>query len=197
MEYSDIRGRYKRINGFEDYFITEYGEVYSERLRGARKFHHLHRVVPKGPRRKHGYYNVTLCRDDGQYTRMIHRLVAEHFVDGRFEGAVVNHIDGDTRNNVYTNLEWVTVTENVHKSYQTSGMSAKRNYKTYCLIAPTGEMLGVFEGHPLIREYINRNKLPASPSGLARNRQSKGYIIIEAVGKVRNCNDYPKGVVGG
>lgn len=197
MELSDIHGEYKRINGFEDYFITEYGEVYSERLRGGRKHHYLHKVMPKSPKRKCGYSNVVLCRDDGQYTRMIHRLVAEHFVDGYFEGAVVNHIDGNTRNNVASNLEWVTTAENVHKSYDTSGIPATRNYKWWSLIAPDGTLLGEFMGNIKLQEFVVNNGIPASPSGLVRHNQSNGYTVIKSTGKVRNCNDYPEGVVGG
>lgn len=34
MNFSDINGRYKQIDGFDDYYITENGEVYS--TRGAR-----------------------------------------------------------------------------------------------------------------------------------------------------------------
>lgn len=42
----------------------------------------------------------------------VHRLVAFYFVPGYQEDLVVNHIDGDKSNNLFTNLEWVTRSEN-------------------------------------------------------------------------------------
>lgn len=42
----------------------------------------------------------------------IHRLVARAFVPGYFDGAHVNHINGDKADNTAGNLEWVTIAEN-------------------------------------------------------------------------------------
>ena len=44
MDFKDIKGKYKQIEGFQDYFITEYGEIYSIRLRGNEKEPHLHKL---------------------------------------------------------------------------------------------------------------------------------------------------------
>jgi hypothetical protein len=42
----------------------------------------------------------------------LHRAVALVHVDGFFEGAVVDHIDNNPRNNHPTNLRWITTSEN-------------------------------------------------------------------------------------
>ena len=51
---------------------------------------------------------------------LAHRLVAEAFCDNVYDmpidDLVVDHIDGDTKNNHYTNLEWVTQQENVKRA---------------------------------------------------------------------------------
>lgn len=52
-----------------------------------------------------------------RFTRTIHRLVAKYFCDGYAEGLVVNHKDGNKTNNHYTNLEWVTQSENVKHAF--------------------------------------------------------------------------------
>lgn len=42
----------------------------------------------------------------------LHRLVAEHFLDGE-HSLQVNHIDGDKTNNMVDNLEFVTASQNM------------------------------------------------------------------------------------
>lgn len=50
---------------------------------------------------------------------LIHRLVAETYIENFNNKSQVNHIDGNKYNNYYLNLEWVTPTENLKHSYQT------------------------------------------------------------------------------
>ena len=60
-----------------------------------------------------GYLYVTLARDGLRINHYIHRLVAFAFCDGADERLVVDHKDGDKRNNHCDNLEWVTQKVNV------------------------------------------------------------------------------------
>lgn len=179
MEFSDINGRYKKINGFDDYYITEFGDVYSTRPIGAGKLGKLHKMKPKDPGNPSKYLNVILCRDDGQYTKSIHRLVAEHFVDGYFDGAVPNHIDGNNRNNASSNLEWVTVKENIHKSYETSGIGSVRNVKNWKLYNDKDELVGVFNGHVEMEKYVSDNCNGISPTSLTKYYKCKGYYVVK------------------
>ncbi|GAA3261282.1 HNH homing endonuclease [Lactococcus lactis subsp. lactis] len=58
------------------------------------------------------YPEVSLSKNAKSKTALIHRLVADAFVEGHFEGARVNHIDENKQNNRADNLEWVTVLYN-------------------------------------------------------------------------------------
>ena len=61
-----------------------------------------------------GYARVTLSAFGITKRYMLHRLVAELYVEGRTtERNVVNHKDCNPLNNKSTNLEWVTHQENV------------------------------------------------------------------------------------
>ena len=63
------------------------------------------------PKRK-GYLYVRIGYN--QHTS-IHRMVAEVYCPGYFEGAHVDHIDNDNTNNHYTNLQWCTKEYNHQK----------------------------------------------------------------------------------
>jgi len=81
------------------YYVSSYGRVYSKQRSKFRKLY---------PDTK-GYLQVDYRDVDGRrITKKVHRLVAELFVNGMQLDLVVNHIDGNKRNNNYTNLEWVT-----------------------------------------------------------------------------------------
>lgn len=68
------------------------------------------RILKCGKRK--GYLLVHLSKDRKVKTIDVHKLVALHFVDGWFEGAVVDHIDTNKEKNIWTNLRWVTPKEN-------------------------------------------------------------------------------------
>lgn len=180
MDFCDINGRYKKINGFDDYYITEFGEVYSTKLRANEKEPHLRKLKPRCGKRKGKYLDVSLYDDDGAHTKMIHRLVAEHFVDGYFDGAVVNHIDGNNKNNCASNLEWTTTDDNIRKSYDTSGIGAVRNFRWWSLYDRNGELIGTFCGHNELEKFVIQNGIDASPAQLSRDCNSRGYTVIKS-----------------
>ena len=73
-----------------------------------------------------GYKDIALRRDDGQYVGSNrHRLLALTFIpyDNTINEKVVNHKDGNRNNDDPTNLEWVTISENVRH-----GLELKRGY---------------------------------------------------------------------
>ena len=70
-----------------------------------------------------GYY---LVRIDG-YSKRVHRLVAEAFIDNPCNYPCVNHKDYDRKNNKVENLEWCTQQYNV--AYSSVNMHDPKNVK--------------------------------------------------------------------
>ena len=67
----------------------------------------------------HGYLVVQIKVRDERPKALVHRLVAQAFVSGYRAELSVNHIDGNKFNNVFTNLEWITLADNTRKQWET------------------------------------------------------------------------------
>lgn len=100
----------KEVEGFPGYFVTEEGDVYTSK---------------RGPLRKMStpvsfqYRAVKLSHEGKVKHCFVHRLVAKAYVDNPENKGYVNHKDGDKLNNSFSNLEWVTFSENIQHSFDT------------------------------------------------------------------------------
>lgn len=94
---------FKKIPGFTNYSISESGEIRND-TRGK---------PVKSTKRRDGYRDVTLRVDKKRVRVMVHRLVAMTYLDNPSDKPQVNHKDNVRDNNHYTNLEWVTASENI------------------------------------------------------------------------------------
>lgn len=110
-----------KVFGFEGlYDIYEDGTIFSVRSQ---------RML-KPSINKAGYYSYTLTPHKGEVHNQnsparvfkAHRLVLIHFISPPpFEKAECNHKDHVKSNNHYSNLEWVTHSENILKSFRDGG----------------------------------------------------------------------------
>jgi len=98
---------WKPMVGFEDC-----GEVSTNGL-----IRNKHGLIRKTNVSKKGYERVGFY--GGQETVFVHRLVARAFCEGYESNLQVNHKDGDKLNNDASNLEWVTISENVKHAFRT------------------------------------------------------------------------------
>lgn len=95
---------------YEDtnYFITEDGRILNK---SKNRFLKLYL-------NNWGYLWTKLGRKNGN-GKQVHRLVAQTYVPNPENKPQVNHIDGNKLNNHYSNLEWVTIQENVQHAHDT------------------------------------------------------------------------------
>lgn len=93
----------KEIKNFPNYKIRKDGVIYSIRFK----------KILKQQINSDGYKVISLANNNKKGTFLVHRLVAEHFINKVDNKNLVNHKDGDKLNCDVSNLEWVNNSENV------------------------------------------------------------------------------------
>lgn len=68
--------------------------------------------------KSNGYYSYNLSVNEKNYTKYVHRLVAQTFIPNPNLLPQVNHIDGNKSNNCLNNLEWVTEKQNMQHAFK-------------------------------------------------------------------------------
>lgn len=94
--------KWVKIKGYVNYEVSECGQVRNT---------NTGRIL-KQDETGVGYYRVTLSKGNVQNRQSVHRIVAKHYVDNPLDKPMVNHLDGDKKNNHKDNLEWCTCSEN-------------------------------------------------------------------------------------
>ena len=106
-EWRDIKGyegfyqvsNFGRIKSLDYY--DDKGQFHSSRIKSIR-------IDDKS------YCRVDLYKHKVSHTYFVHRLVAEAFIPNLDNKPQINHIDENPRNNLVSNLEWVTSKENAN-----------------------------------------------------------------------------------
>lgn len=95
--------QWKVIEGFEDYKVSECGQVFS-----------LKTYTMLKPYEKKNYLGVYLYKNRKRKFMMIHRLVAMAFIENPNNYPQINHKDENSKNNSVENLEWCYAKYNVN-----------------------------------------------------------------------------------
>lgn len=94
---------WKVIEGFENYEVSNFGQVRNIKTQKIIKQH-----IGAG-----GYPTVYLKNKSLHKTALVHRAVAKAFIPNPFNKPIVNHINAIRNDYRIENLEWATLMENV------------------------------------------------------------------------------------
>lgn len=146
--------------------------------------------IMKQTQDKDGYMVVSLSKDGVTKKCKVHVLVAAAFVDGWFDGAEVDHIDNNRKNNAATNLQWVTHLENVSKSIASGNHMSCRDL--------TGSQNPNYGNRKLSRMYAEDRELAVIKQGRPGSQNGRSIpvkVIYEdgaeqAFAYTRECAEY-------
>lgn len=96
---------WKKIKDFDNYFVSNIGEIWSSLTKNI-----LNNQL------NGGYLRVFIGKQ-----KLIHKLVAEAFIENPKNHSIINHKDGNKTNNHFSNLEWISFSENSLHSYHVLG----------------------------------------------------------------------------
>lgn len=94
---------YKFIKSYEGrYSVNKTGDIYS----------HFNNKILKQSIDSRGYSKLILSLSNIKKTVLVHRIVAEAFIENNNNYLEVNHLDGNKQNNSVSNLEWCSHAQN-------------------------------------------------------------------------------------
>lgn len=96
----NINEEWKTVEDFPNYKVSNLGRIKNK-----------HKIL-KTYVINSGYLCIKLHNENGRKSFLVHRLVAQLFINNESNHSEVNHIDGNKDNNCASNLEWVTSSTN-------------------------------------------------------------------------------------
>lgn len=126
---------WKDVIGYEGiYQVSNLGNVKRiSKFRGVNKAY-LNDYCLKPLDNGKGYLRIKLTINNKSKRVMLHRIIAEAFIENPNNYPVINHIDGNKKNNQIKNLEWCTQKYNCQHSVKIGTWGALKKRLNICIL---------------------------------------------------------------
>lgn len=124
---------WRNVKGFERYLVSQDGQIFST-IRAGRFLRQTELNT--------GYFYVSMMAEGASapVKVLVHRIVAAAFCEG--DGEVVNHKDGNKKNNRAENLEWCSYAQNNDHARDT-GLAHNFGSKHYAAKLSADDVLAI------------------------------------------------------
>ena len=163
---------WKAIAGYDGrYEVSDLGRVKSLNYNhtGTEK-------ILKPQKNKYGYLLVGLCKDGKKKTLTVHRLVADAFVPNPNTLDTVNHKDEVKTNNVASNLEWMSIKDNINYGTRNKRVAESLSKQVQMFDKFTGELLATFPSTHEAKRVTGIAQQSISRCCNGKRKSSGGYI---------------------
>lgn len=171
--------KWKDVKGYEGiYEVSNHGRVKTKKGKTTHSVLHGKRVweerILKQKTDKRGYKRVALWKEKKTKTLLVHRLVADAFIENPNDEPLVNHKDGNPSNNKRENLEWCDSKHNVNHAFDNGLMYS---IEIVLKSQKTGEEKR-FRSMAKASRFIGKNDGYISALLKTGKREADGYEII-------------------
>lgn len=173
---------WKPIKDFEQYYmISNYGNVKALKRKWTQKHYSGALSVYEKPEKlltiqkgNNGYCYIDLHADKKVYRKLIHRLVAEAFIENANNYNYINHIDNNPNNNRADNLEWCSQSYNIQYAYNNGRKIPPHTKKVKQIDLTTKKVVNIYNSIEEARRITKLNNISACCRGL--RQKAGGYI---------------------
>lgn len=171
LSIDDIEGEvWKDIKGYEGlYQVSNMGRVRSFARKKDNK-----PIIRKQTVKADGYLSVNFQVNSTSKNFRVNRLVAEAFIPNPENKEHVNHIDENIKNNMVSNLNWMTVKENINYGNHNVKAGIKHRKKVRCITTK--------------KEFDSLKE-----AGDFYNCDLQSHMCKIVSGKVKSCGKLPDG----
>ena len=160
---------WKEIAGYEGlYEVSDIGRVKS--------LWHGKEKILKPLNNTRGYLQVMLCKDGHTKRLLVHRLVADAFIQNPNNLGTVNHKDEVKTNNTVSNLEWMSRKDNNNYGNRNKRVSEALSKPVQMFDKSTGELLSTFPSTKEAERVTGINQGSISHCCNGKLKSAGGYI---------------------
>ena len=170
---------WRPVVGYEGWYeVSNLGRV--RRVKAGPRTYVGRVLKPQRLSGKPGYWGVRLWRNTGRgESKRVHLLVAAAFLDPQPSPLhEINHRDGDSWNNVATNLEWLLHEDNVRHAFQNGLVGDRRGTRNANARLTEADILAIRQSDET--EYVTATRYGVSVSTIGRIRRLEGWQDIHA-----------------
>lgn len=158
---------WKKIGGYDDYFISNLGNVKSLKNNQEK--------ILKYSLSSSKYPQVILCKNGIKKNYLIHRLVANEFLENKNNYEEINHKDENKLNNHVSNLEWCSHKYNMNYGNIKEKQSNAKKIKVAKLNKNDNKIIEVYKS---IKEAAKINNC-TEPNIVACCKHKKHHITCK------------------
>jgi hypothetical protein len=170
---------WKTIEDYPNYDVSNFGNIRNNKTSKLLKLQ----------KNYSGYLKITLVSSNkkGSKNCIVHRLVAKAFIPNFDNKPTVNHIDKNRMNNIVSNLEWATMSEQNYHSALTSKKERPLIYKPiYRIDLMSGNIIEEYKSIKEAALWVFNNNLTSIKEQNKNNISIVSSKICAVANKKRN-----------